>query len=150
MTRNKILTGSFGERLNGDSGVAAIPLDESQNDWDWPVDTGDLQHAERAVLMRPISYTWTQPSDEEIFADHDGTALLMNISSHGMLLLMEEAPETPQVMKVRVPTPTDLADTPTLAEVRWVRRLPFATPTSVYLVGLTFVLQRPVQDSDRP
>ena len=140
MTRNKILTGSFGERLNGDSGVAAIPLDERQDDWDWPVETGDLQHAERAVLLRPISYTLTQPSDEEVFADHDGTALLMNISSHGLLLLMEEAPETPQVMKVRVPTPTDLADTPTLAEVRWVRKLPFATPESVYLVGLKFVL----------
>lgn len=145
MTRNKILTGNFGERSNGDSGVAAIPFEDSKNDWDWPVETGDLQHAERAALMRPISYTLTsytltQPSDEEVFADHDGTALLMNISSHGMLLLMEEAPDTQQVMKVRVPTPTDLADTPTLAEVRWVRKLPFASPQSVYLVGLKFVL----------
>ena len=140
MTRNKILTGSFGERLNGDSGVAAIPLDESQNDWDWPVDTGDLQHAERAVLMRPISYTLTQASNEEVLPDHDGTALLMNISSHGLLLLMEEAPEIPQVMKVRVPTPSDLAEIPTLAEVRWVRKMPFAMPQSLYLVGLKFVL----------
>lgn len=140
MTRNNILTGSFGERSNGDSGIAAIPFEDNKNDWDWPVETGHLQHAERAVLMRPISYTLTHPSDEEVFADHDGTALLMNISSHGMLLMMEEAPETPQVMKVRVPTPTDLADTPTLAEVRWVRKLPFASPQSVYLVGLKFVL----------
>ena len=140
MTRNRILTGSFGERLNGDSGVAAIPLDERQDDWDWPVETGDLQHAERAALMRPISYTWTLPCDEEVFTDHEGTALLMNISSRGMLLLMEEAPETPQVMKVQVPTPTDLAATPTLAEVRWVRKIPFASPQNLYLVGLKFVI----------
>ena len=140
MTRNNILIGNFGERSDSDSGVAAIPLDESKNDWNWAVETGDLQHAERAVLMRPITYTLTQSSDEEVLADHDGTALLMNISSHGLLLLMEEAPEIPQVMKVRVPTPSDLADIPTLAEVRWVRKMPFALPQSLYLVGLKFVL----------
>jgi len=138
--RNKILTGNFAERSVGDSGVAAIPHEDSKYAWDWPVETGDLQHAERAPLMRPISYTWTQPCDEEVFADHEGTALLMNISSRGMLLLMEEAPETPQVMKVQVPTPTDLAATPTLAEVRWVRKIPFASPQNLYLVGLKFVI----------
>ena len=138
--RNKILVGNFGERSNGESGVAAFPLDESKNDWNWPVETDDLQHAERAVLMRLISYTLTQLSNEEVLPDHDGTALLMNISSHGLLLLMEEAPEIPQVMKVRVPTPSDLAEIPTLAEVRWVRKMPFAMPQSLYLVGLKFVL----------
>ena len=140
MKRNKVLAGNFAGRSNGYSGVATIPSQDSKNDWDWPVETGDLEHVERAVLMRPISYTLTQPSDEEVLADRDGTALLMNISSHGLLLLMEEAPEIPQVMKVRVPTPSDLADTPTLAEVRWVRKLPFALPQNLYLVGLKFVI----------
>ena len=140
MKRNKVLAGNFAGRSNGNSGVATIQSQDSKNDWDWPVETGHLQHMERAVLMRPISYTLSQPSDEEIFADHHGTALLMNISSHGMLLVMEEAPETQQVMKVRVPTPTDLADIPTLAEVRWVRKMPFVSQNSLYLVGLKFVI----------
>lgn len=140
MKRNKILAGNFAGRSNGYSEVSTILSKERKNDWIWPVETGHLQHMERAVLMRPISYTLTESSDEEIFADRHGTALLMNISSHGMLLVMEEAPETQQVMKVRVPTPTDLADIPTLAEVRWVRRMPFVSQNSLYLVGLKFVI----------
>lgn len=140
MKRNKILAGNFAGRSNGYNEVATISSEDSRNDWGWPMETSHLQHMERAVLMRPISYTLTQPSDKETFADHHGTALLMNISSHGMLLVMEEAPQTQQVMKVRVPTPTDLADTPTLAEVRWVRKMPFASQNSLYLVGLKFVI----------
>jgi hypothetical protein len=140
MKRNRVQAGNFTRRSNGYSGVAIIPSQDSKNDWDWPVETGHLQHTERAVLMRPISYTLSQPSGEEIVADHHETALLMNISSHGMLLMMEEAPETQQVMKVRVPTPTDVADTPTLAEVRWVRKMPFASHNNLYLVGLKFVI----------
>lgn len=140
MKRNKILAGNFAGRANGYSGVATIPSEDSKNDWDWPVQTDYQQHTERIALMRPISYTLTVPSSEEIFADHHGTALLMNISSRGMLLVMEEAPETQQVMKVRVPTPTDLADTPTLVEVRWVRKMPFVLQNSLYLVGLKFVI----------
>lgn len=140
--RNKILTGKFAGRTNSYSGVATIPAEDSKNNWDWPVQTDHQQHTERIALMRPISYTLTmpRPSDQEIFADHHGSALLMNISSHGMLLLMEEAPETQQVMNVRVPTPTDLADTPTLVEVRWVRKMPFVSQNSLYLVGLKFMI----------
>lgn len=140
MKQNKILPGNFAGRSKGYSGAATIPSEGSKNDWDWPVETDYLQHTERAVLMRPISYTLTQPSDEEIFPDRHGTALLMNISSHGMLLVMEEAPETQQVMKVHVPTPTDVADIPTLAEVRWVRKMPFVSQDSLCLVGLKFVI----------
>jgi len=140
MKRHKILAGNFAGRLSGDSEVATIPSEGDKNDWFWPVKTRHQHHRERAVLVRPISYISTQLGGEEILTDCHGTALLMNISSHGMLLVMEEAPITQQVMRVRVPTPTDVADTTTLVEVRWVRKMPFASYKNLYLVGLKFVI----------
>ena len=51
------------------------------------------------------------------------------------------APEVEQVLKVLVPTPTSSAGTPTLAEVRWTRKLPFGSSRSdgAYFVGLKFL-----------
>ena len=45
-----------------------------------------------------------------------------------------------QVLKVNVPTPISVAEIPTLAEVRWTRRLPFGTTNGgAYFVGLKFM-----------
>jgi hypothetical protein len=58
-----------------------------------------------------------------------------------MLLVMDQAPSVQQVMKVYVPTPITAAETPTLAEVRWMRRLPFGkiNTNGAYFVGLKFI-----------
>jgi hypothetical protein len=58
-----------------------------------------------------------------------------------MLVLMDQALDVEQVLKVYVPTPISLAETPTLAEVRWTRKLPFGrnNGTTPYLVGLKFM-----------
>jgi len=58
-----------------------------------------------------------------------------------MLLLMERALEVEQVLKVHVPTPSSLAEAPTLAEVRWTRKIPFAwqNGNGLYFVGLKFM-----------
>jgi hypothetical protein len=71
----------------------------------------------------------------------EGKALSLNISSGGMLVLMEQAPDVNQVLKVNVPTPVTVAETPTLAEVRWARRVPFGNGIGdgPYLVGLKFM-----------
>ena len=70
-----------------------------------------------------------------------GKALSVNISSGGMLLVMQQAPGIEQVLKVHVPTPTSLAETPTLAEVRWTRKIPFGRHNGdgLYFVGLKFM-----------
>jgi hypothetical protein len=72
---------------------------------------------------------------------HNGKALSLNISSGGMLLVMDLVPAIEQVMKVYVPTPITAAETPTLAEVRWMKRLPFGkvNGNGVYFVGLKFI-----------
>ena len=59
----------------------------------------------------------TTQVDDPSDSANSGKALSLNISSGGMLVLMDHAPEVEQVLKVIVPTPTSSAGTPTLAEV---------------------------------
>jgi hypothetical protein len=117
-----------------DSDVDSTHLQE----WDWPILSSHQNHSERGALLRPISYEMTAPFDAFASQDRHGKALSVNISSGGMLLLMDRAPSVEQVLKVYVPTPLMLAETPTLAEVRWTRKLPFALRGS-YFVGLKFL-----------
>lgn len=112
----------------------------TQTEWDWPIAEDLQKHNERVALLRPIPYEITTQADEK--GDHvkTGRALSLNISSGGMLVLMDQAPRVQQVMKVLVPTPTNLAGTPTLAEVRWTRKLPFGSPNGgTHFVGLKFL-----------
>jgi hypothetical protein len=99
-------------------------------------------HSERAALLRPILYEMTAPIVEAPGSPtQSGKALSLNISSGGMLVLMDQVPVIEQVMKVYVPTPISLAETPTLAEVRWTRKLPFgkSNGNGAYFVGLKFI-----------
>ena len=82
----------------------------------------------------------TTPAEATAASAQSGKALSLNISSGGMLVLMDQAPAIEQVLKVYVPTPISIAETPTLAEVRWTRRLPFGkTNGGAYFVGLKFM-----------
>jgi len=83
----------------------------------------------------------TTPVEAPASSIHSGKALSLNISSGGMLVLMDQVPTIEQVMKVYVPTPISMAETPTLAEVRWIRKLPFGKPNGngAYFVGLKFM-----------
>lgn len=98
-------------------------------------------HSERAALLRPIPYEMTVPIGGLPESTPTGKALSLNISSGGMLVLMDQAPQVEQVLKVYVPTPITIAETPTLAEVRWTRKLPFgkSNGNGAYFVGLKFM-----------
>ena len=112
----------------------------TQSEWEWPMTDSQKSHSERAALLRPILYEMTTPVEAPASSTHSGKALSLNISSGGMLVLMEQAPAIEQVMKVYVPTPISKAETPTLAEVRWTRRLPFGKINGgAYFVGLKFM-----------
>lgn len=119
-------------------------LDEiytARHGWDWPIHPNHQKHSERVTLLRPISYEITAPILETSGQALQGKALSVNISTGGMLLIMDSCPGIERVLKVYVPTPTALAETPTLAEVRWTRRLPFNRPkeSESYFVGLKFL-----------
>ena len=112
-----------------------------QTEWTWPMADGQNSHSERAALMRPILYEMTTSVGIPAPSARSGKVLSLNISSGGMLVLMDQSPEIGQVLKVHVPTPILQTETPTLAEVRWTRRLPFEQPTGdeAYFVGLKFM-----------
>ena len=112
----------------------------AQTEWEWAMVDSKKSHSERAALLRPILYEMTTPAEDAAVSPHSGKAISLNISSGGMLVLMDQLPEIEQVMKVYVPTPT-AAETPTLAEVRWMRRLPFGKTNGngAYFVGLKFM-----------
>jgi hypothetical protein len=113
----------------------------TQTEWEWPMTDSQKSHSERAALLRPILYEMTTPVEDPAASTHSGKALSLNISSGGMLVLMDQVPAVEQVMKVYVPTPISMAETPTLAEVRWTRKLPFGKPSGngAYFVGLKFM-----------
>ena len=110
-------------------------------EWEWPIQDRHESHRERVALLRPITY--------QIMAQEGGCgnvvkeekALSLNISSGGMLILMDQAPKVEQVLKVYVPTPISIAETPTLAEVRWSRMLPFGRSNGdpAHFVGIKFM-----------
>lgn len=112
-----------------------------QNEWEWPMKDSHEGHSERAALLRPIPYEITATVEGSAVSAVSGKALSLNISSGGMLVLMEQAPQIEQVLKVYVPTPLTIAETPTLAEVRWTRKLPLgkANGNGAYFVGLKFM-----------
>lgn len=113
----------------------------AQTEWEWPMADSQKSHSERAALLRPILYEMTSPMEDADPSTYNGKALSLNISSGGMLVVMDQAPTIEQVMKIHVPTPITAAETPTLAEVRWMKRLPFGktNSTGAYFVGLKFV-----------
>ena len=113
----------------------------TQTDWEWPMTDSQKSHSERVALLRPILYEMTTPVEAPAASTQSGKALSLNISSGGMLVLMDQVPAIEQVMKVYVPTPISMAETPTLAEVRWTRKLPFGKSNSngAYFVGLKFM-----------
>jgi hypothetical protein len=114
-------------------------IQREQREWEWQISKDFQKHNERVALLRPIPYELTSPVEDPSVSAHEGKALSVNISSGGMLVLMDLAPAIEQVMKVSVPTPISMAETPTLAEVRWTRRLPIGKTNGVYFVGLKFI-----------
>ena len=112
-----------------------------QTEWEWPVANSQKSHSERAALLREIPYEMTRPPRSSPSSTHSGRALSLNISCGGMLLLMDQPPEVAQVLKINVPTPILLAGTPTLAEVRWTKKVPMGKPSGMgmYFVGMKFM-----------
>ena len=110
-------------------------------DWEWVIGNSNQNHNERVALLRQISCEMTSSEQGSSYAAKGGRALSLNISSGGMLILMDQAPAIEQVLKIHVPTPVAIAETPTLAEVRWTRKLPFGSSVGngIYFVGLKFM-----------
>ncbi len=116
--------------------------------WDWSVTGYDTQHTDRLALLREIQFESSQvfemeeppsvPTGPETAMR--GKALSLNMSPGGMLLLMDWRPEHEQVLRLQIPASAQYLRTPTLAEVRWIRALPFPGHQNLCLVGLRFLI----------
>lgn len=102
-------------------------------------------HRDRIALIRRVQYE-TMVSDplnvETASSCIQGEALSLNISSKGMLVLMDRVPRRDEVVRLMVPSPIGSVNTPTLADVRWTSPLPLVKETAqpLYFVGLRFIL----------
>ncbi len=116
-------------------------------DLDWSAIPNGETHADRLALLRGIDFTATpvvevgneSPLTEDLRVAGSGRGLSLNLSRGGMLLLMDDRPEPEQVLRLKVPLGMYDITIPTLAEVRWVRRVPFPQQQSLYFVGLKFL-----------
>jgi hypothetical protein len=138
---NMLLKTTTGNMENQATILTRGGMDVASMEWEWSIRDSYEKHSERAALLRPILYEMTVSEAEKGNLVKEGKALSLNISSGGMLVLMDQAPDIEQVLKIYVPTPITIAETPTLAEVRWTRKLPIGDSSShvTYFVGLKFM-----------
>ncbi len=113
----------------------------NQAEWQgWIRVRGEEQHRHRFPLMRAVRYELSEPIDGQgAVVAQERAGITVNVSNGGLCFLTDWAPSLPQVIRIHIPMTGGLAETPTLAEVRWVRAMPFE-PEGLYLVGLKFVL----------
>ncbi len=115
------------------------------NRWEWPIAPSEPHYRERIALIREIPYQTASAVEREVVNQKKegwcrGKALSLNISSGGILLLMGRAPLLEELLSLEVPTPVHRATTAILAEVRWVRTVPFPRHQDLHFVGAKFLL----------
>lgn len=114
-------------------------------EWVWPTNQHPGQHSDRWPLMHPIAYEMISADLWRMGGHRIGTAgyaLSLNMSPGGLLILMGREPSIDQVMRVSIPSPVQGVSTPTLADVRWTRKVPLigGEAHAVFFVGLRFML----------
>ncbi len=97
----------------------------------------DRRHDDRLAVGKACSFVMNESLGEQAIVLHRGEACLLNISSGGMLLLMEPAPRVRDVLEIRT-SGSKCGRTLSLLEVRWTRQLLIEEHGSRYLVGCRF------------
>lgn len=116
-------------------------MDEHSVHWEaWNPVPHALTRQDRIPIMHPVVFERT-PSGIILEGTilHNRLGLSLNISSAGLCLLVNDLPSVGEVWRVLVPSSAVGIRTPTLADVRWARRLPLAQD-EVFVVGLKFIL----------
>ena len=98
----------------------------------------DCSRAERVTFTEYCPYEISESLGDDVIAIHQGEALSVNVSSGGMLLLMDQSPPVQQVFEIQVPVSTT-GKTPVLVEVCWTRQISIEDSESRYLVGVKFL-----------
>lgn len=65
--------------------------------------------------------------------------LTINVSNGGLCFLADWTPRAGEIFRIHLPLSMASVTTPTLADVRWVRPLPF-DDSGLHMVGLKFIV----------
>ncbi len=115
--------------------------------WDWPLVQDQEKHHARTALLREVYWTATQVVETVDQPRLGGggdlgkgeRALTLDMSAGGMLLLTAGRPQPEQVLRVQIPRVGNGTAITRLAEVRWIRRVPFPQHQALYFVGVQFL-----------
>jgi len=84
---------------------------------------GRRQHA-RYPLAQTVIFEVSAPLTLQESHQEEAEGDTQNVSEGGLCFITEQALEESQIIKIKIPIPNVVAATPTLAEVRWVKRQP--------------------------
>ena len=117
------------------------PTDMALSEWDqWNHFHPHWNQRDRYSLMQMVTM---ERSTLQVVGDEMPSPKIMgltvNVSSGGLCLLTDWSPKLGEIFRVHVPLSTVRAKTPTLADVRWIRRLPFEN-NRLLMVGLKFIV----------
>lgn len=91
------------------------------------------------LLIRPCRYEMTESHDGQPLMFHEGYALSVNVSDHGMLLLLPQTAQVQQVFEVMAPMPAGDSQAPHVVEVRWTKQVAADEEGSLCLAGVKFL-----------
>jgi hypothetical protein len=113
--------------------------------WLWTIKQHGEQHFDRVPFMYTIAYALISIDPWRAKAGGNGTAghaLSLNIGPQGLLVLMDREPVIDQMMRITVPSPIPEISIPTMADVRWMRKVPLISDKAhpIFFVGLRFIM----------
>ena len=95
---------------------------------------------DRVTYVKTVQLERTSITDQGGECPHRVTkGLSINVSSRGLCLLLDWAPDLREIVRIHMPMPVATAQTPTLADVRWVRPVVFHGK-ELAIVGLQFAV----------
>ncbi len=104
-----------------------------------PTESQVTRRADRMLLIRPCPYEMTESHEGQPLMFHEGTALSVNVSDQGMLLLMPQPAQVQQVFEVLAATPAEEQPSPHVVEVRWTKQVVADEEGSLCLAGVRFL-----------
>ncbi len=108
------------------------------------------RHHKRYPLSQTVTFEVSAPLTFRESLHEEAAGSTQNVSEGGLCLMTKQALEEAQIVKIKLPIPNVVATTPTLVEVRWVkkdsdtgqstfRQPPEGQDSNHYLVGLRFL-----------
>lgn len=97
----------------------------------------DRRRSQRVPLLGRVTY---EVSVDQVVNNPEAALMegqIQNVSKGGLCMLTNKELSNTQVVEIGLPLPVDQVTTPTIVEVRWVRR---GSGQDRYMAGLRFLL----------